>query len=267
MEHVLAKIETHVSPDAMAAGTPVGLKVGHISYAADIVREFTDDTGATPKLMLLMKMAESLTCDQFQDQMKQAQKLASDMDSQFGFVPVEGTKKNSERYGPRRNVLNTQISTARQVFGAYKLVPEAFKEVKSFNAAVSLARQTLDDNNVSWDGTPIPSDQQKEQKKALRDVNKAEDALMERYPQQDGESIKDYKLRLATMLDAEVDNQKATALFKAMVKEHGSPENVLNICRELIRLNAQPVFLDETAQYFWEEAQIIRMGEMMESQD
>jgi len=267
MEHVLAKMESHVSPEAMAAGTPVALKVGHVSYAADIVREFTDDTGATPKLMLIAKMAESLTCDQFQEQMKQAQKLASDMDSQFGFVPVEGTKKNSERYGPRRNVLNTQISTARQVFGAYKLVPEALKEVKSFNAAVALARQTLDDNNVSWDGTPIPSDQQKEQKKALREVNKAEDALMERYPQQEGESIKDYKIRLATMLDAEVDNQKATALFKSMVKEHGSPENVLNICRELIRLNAQPVFLDETAQYFWDEAQTIRMAEMMEQND
>lgn len=267
MEHVLAKMESHVSPEAMAAGTPVALKVGHVSYAADIVREFTDDSGATPKLMLIAKMAESLTCDQFQKQMKDAQKLASDMDEQFGFVPVEGTKKNSERYGPRRNVLNTQVSTARQVFGAMKIAPEAFKETKSFNAAVTQARALLEEKNVYWDGEPIPSDAQKDNQKAMRAINKAEDALMERYPQEEGESIKDYKIRLAGLLDDEVSNQKVANIVKAMVKEHGSMQEVLNLCREIVRINADPEFLDETAQYYWDEAQTIRMAEMLEQND
>lgn len=212
MENVIATLPQKLSPAAVAEAKPDSLATGHVSFASDLVNEFTNDTHNTTRIALLTRMASQLTCEQFKEECKKAQEIASTIDAASGFTKPEGSK-GADQYGPVRRVLNQRLSEAKQLFGVFKQQPELLKE-KGYGPALSAARQFLDSKGIKWDGSKAPTDEQK----AAKATSKALTEVMHDNPQQAGETLGQWMLRCEGLVQNKLEQQQEEKKEKAFEK-------------------------------------------------
>jgi hypothetical protein len=216
MNNVIADLPGLVSEQAMNTPTPHALKTGS-SHAGAIFNAFTDDSGESAKTALMRSLAvdKKLTYQEFEDQCKDAQKLADNVDQAAGFVPEKGTKDINKRYGIKRRVLNQRLSEAKRLFGVFKQAPEVL-EKKGYQAALVAARAWLDENKVQWDGAPKLDKEEKEAKEEKDAVGLARTTAMINNPQKDGEDLPAYLERITSVVE-QAGEQARAELFVSKV--------------------------------------------------
>lgn len=253
MENVINTLPARVSPEAMQQGTPEGLKVGHLSIASDIFETFGNDSDNT-KVQVVARWADALTCDQFAKECKDAQEIADKTDAACGFVAPKDAK-GTEKYGPKRRLINSRMSEAKALFGVYKINPDVLKE-KGYWAAIQAAREFLDSKGVKWDGTPRPSDEVKASRKLNKELSEADMAVRKDHPMEEGENYKEYVERIAPLVD-EYREAMQVAKIVEKLKELGTEELVNMAIFEVIK-SYGPDHMDLCAQQLHEEAEELR---------
>jgi hypothetical protein len=252
MDSVLANIEGSVSPAAIAAGSPTALKTGHIQWGADLYNTFAAEATESTKVKVIVQIAEAgLTPEEFKGQCKKACEMADANDKANGFTPKEDAK-GTEKYGPIRRVLNQRLSEAKQIFGAYKVKPEALKE-KGYWAALAAAREVLAEKGCNWDGSNA-NPEAKKAAKASREMQKAiADVLTANPMAQPSELIEQAKQKA---FDNEVD-----AAVEAITKKFGKGDILRNACVKILSTISTPEEMDSYVQHFGTEAMNIRLTE------
>lgn len=252
MENVLSNIEGSISPAAIAAGTPVALKVGHIQYGADLYNAFAAEATESTKVKVIIQIAEAgLTPYEFKAECKKATELADTNDKANGFTP-KADAKGTDKYGPIRRVLNQRLSEAKQIFGAYKIKPESLKE-KGYWAALAAAREVLTEKGCNWDGSNANPEAKKAQK-ASREMQKAIADVLSANPMvQPTELIEQAKEKA---FQNEVD-----AAVEAITKKYGKGDVLRVACVKILSAISTPEEMDGFVQHFGEEAMQIRLQE------
>lgn len=251
-ENILNQLQ-HCSVEAVNAPKSHQLKSGTVSCASDILAAFSDDDTSNTKMDTLKRIALDLglTCEEFKDECKQAQKLADQVDALNGFV-----SSDDERYGIKRRVLNQRLSEAKRLFGVFKAAPDVLKE-KGYNSAVVAARQWLLSNNRQWDGVPVPPDTSREIKAAARAFKRVTTST----PMKAGESIKDYQSRLEPLVEAALAadrQQEFEATVNKLVKKLAENEDgdvLVTACLRL--LESQSIAEIADAISYLSEAKVI----------
>jgi hypothetical protein len=210
MENVLVKVMETSSPAAVNAGAPVALKVGVVSYASDILETFTKDAEDTSRLDTLRRVADQLTCEQFKDTLKEAQKMADAIDAANGFKPAEKPQSIEERYGLKRRVFNQRMSEAKRLFGVLKQAPEVLKE-KGYFQALNASREWLKSNGKEWDGATSLTKEEKAMKADSKVAQAALADVMAANPMIPGESIGAYNARITAIAEKAVADAKEKA--------------------------------------------------------
>lgn len=221
--NVLATLTEKVSPVAMAAGAPEGLKVGHISHADDLFKAFTADVFENTKVNVIRNIAitAGLTCEEFKAECKKAQAKADETDALTGFVKEAGAK-GQDQYGPTRRVLNSRLGEAKNLFGVFKQAPDILKE-KGYVAALSIAREYLAEKGVKWDGSKAATEEQKQAKAKIAAVAEA----MALNARTEGETREEWLIRvddIATeklaQAEEEVFNKGVKKLYESLTEKH-----------------------------------------------
>ena len=254
MEHVLATLESKVSPEAMNTPAPEGLKTGHINAGMSLYGAYAkDETTVSTALETIFSLADTLTQDQFATACKDCQKVASNEDAAYGFVEVAGSK-GQDKYGPRRRVINARMSEAKVLFGVQKMNPAILKE-KGYWAAVSTARDYLDAKALKWDGNTKPTEQQREQQKTVRANDKAIKAAMEQMPRDPGQSLTDWLLNggddLAQAIQADQEFEESLQALQKIGPVAKMPELFFRYMKKFV----EPTKMHILAQDLHEEAQ------------
>lgn len=195
MENVIASLESKVAPAAVSAGTPAALTVGHINYGKELFDLYAREDAQDTTVKAIIRMADVLTCEQFAEQVEKAQEIATATDAALGFKAPEDAK-GAEKYGPKRRLINSRMSEAKQIFGAQKLNPQCLKE-KGYWAAVQAARDFLTNKGVKWDGQRAKTAEEKAVARENKENNEAIELAKQVLPQLPGESIKDWMIRCA----------------------------------------------------------------------
>ena len=235
--HALAVI---ANQGAQQINKPDALKAGHENFAESILNTFATDVGQSSKFDLICSIVDSgLTCEEFDAQLKQAQKLASNIDEVNGFIP--DTSKGApvtKRYGPRRNILNTQASMMRQVFGAMKQTNGqlVFVGVSTFSVALHTARTWLEDNGKTWDGNNVPDKVTREVKAKNRQMAQAHEEVKKANPQWAGETWAQYQARTLELVDDYVIKAKDAQAWKFLVELYGSEDGVMEFLERTVAI-------------------------------
>lgn len=195
MENVIANLESKVAPAAVAAGTPAGLNVGHINYGKELFDLYAREDANDTMVKTIIRMADALAVDQFAKEVGKAQEIATATDAALGWKAPEGAK-GAELYGPKRRLINSRMSEAKQIFGVQKVKPEILKE-KGYWAAVQAARDYLNNEGIKWDGQKKLNAEQRAVKKQNKESNEAVEIAKNELPQQPGESIESWMIRCA----------------------------------------------------------------------
>lgn len=251
MQNVILSLPSRVSPEAQAAGSPDALKTGHINYGKDVFDTFGNDDSQNFKVNRVQAWAEALTCDQFAEACKSAMEMADAQDLATGFV-IEPGAKGVDKYGPVRKVLNTRVSEAKTLFGTFKREPSLLKE-KGYWQAIQAGRDYLDAQNIKWDGTPKPTQEQKKARKANKEMEAALAATREQNPQQPGESIRDYMLRIADLADVVAENMEVDKIVASIVKLHTDKDTLFSGIFEFLKAQGAEQ-MEFFAQDLFEEA-------------
>jgi hypothetical protein len=203
-----------------------------IADAANVlVQQFAQPESTQARTRSIWTMATTLTVAEFQDAMTRALAQAAANDKAAGFIPAS-TAKGRDKYGPMQSTLATVASQCRQVFGACKIDPESIVSATPDGAVVNpdlfpnwskayeKARAFLADKGVDWTGKPVSEVKAARKAKAKR----ADDAdvlaeVMAAHPQQAGESMADYMVRIADDVAAESDKRHATKINESATKE------------------------------------------------
>lgn len=260
MNNVLANVASQVSPAAMAAGTPVALRVGHLNHAASLYSAFIVDAEkqglSVLETLREMAITSGLTCVEFQASFKAAQAIADATDKSSGFTPAEGAK-GIEKYGPKRRLLNQRGTEAKRLFGVFKLAPDELQE-KGYWSALTAARAYLDAKGLEWDGNKAEGKEAKELRKAGKLERETLAAVMEANAQQDGESRADYLVRIDEMAEEAVAsaqedafNKGVKTLFESLSKKHG-PETMGGIFWRMLE-TLEPEELETVRAWIQEE--------------
>ena len=196
MEHVLNTLESKLSETAMNTPTPVALRTGHIDYSLELFETFGNEEIEQSKVQILQRLAtkDFLTCSDFAAACKKAAERADEKDKMCGFTPAPQAK-GVDLYGPTRKVLNQRLSEAKQIFGVFRLNPDALKEMGYWKALAN-AREYLKEAQIKWNATKIDAPEVKAAKKESKESMQAITEMMATWPQLPGENRKDYLERI-----------------------------------------------------------------------
>jgi hypothetical protein len=231
--HVLERLQSTVSPAAMAAGTDPGLKAGKDVHAmaGELVSMYGNVTENSTALERIGAWAKVATVAEFAEACKKALETASTTDASNGFKPAEDAK-GQEKYGPVRKQIASRMSEARNLFGVLKMEPKALAN-KGYFAAVQAARAYLNDKQIKWDGRPAD----KEAKEASRTFKLRDQArIMARAAneRQQGETIEAYETRINGLLgdyvkelEAQTQSAHVKRVAESIVKQFGDDEAAL----------------------------------------
>lgn len=227
-----------------------------VANAAHIlVAQFSEPESTQSRTRSVWDMARILTCAEFDAAMSKALDTAKGMDTATGWKPAPDAK-GRDKYGPRQSTLATVASQCRQVFGASKIEPELFVSTPdggvvqadlfpNWSVAYKKAHDYLKDKGINWQGSPLSAEKQARQNK--REAGENADILAEvsaLHPKAMGESMADYMVRIAPMLDdaaekahADKVNESATKELTRLIKVYG--DSVADILEAMvIRHNA-----------------------------
>ncbi len=216
---------------APAVGTQQPAQQPVADAAHVLVAQFAQPESTQARTRAIWEMALSLTVAEFQDAMTRALTQAAANDKAAGFVPAS-TAKGRDKYGPMQSTLATVASQCRQVFGACKIDPESIVSATPDGAVVNpdlfpnwskayeKARAFLADKGIDWTGNTVSEVKAARKAKAKR----ADDAdvmaeVMAAHPQQAGESMADYMVRIADDVEAATQTKHAAKMAEAATKE------------------------------------------------
>lgn len=239
--HVLERLQTQVSPKAVAAGTDPGLKAGKDvhSMAGELVQMYGDVNENKTALERIASMAQTATVAEFAEACKKALETASTTDAGNGWEPKEDAK-GQEKYGPLRRQIASRMSEARNLFGVMKMDAKVLSN-KGYFAAVQAARAYLSEKQIKWDGRPAD----KETKEANRQFKLRDQARIQaraEHQQMQGESIEAYETRIngllgdfVTKLEESSRAEHTQKVAESIVKQFGDDEtSLLAACRLVI---------------------------------
>lgn len=236
MEHVLATLESTVSPAALAAGTNPALTVGKINVGKVLYDLYSEiDDKANTAVVHIIELSETYTPAEFRDAVKGAQEMATAQDAATGFKAKEGAK-GAELYGPARRNINTRMSEAKQIFGVAKMAPAVVRE-KGYFSALTAARDWLGLKGMKWDGARALTTDEKKAKKTQKANEEAIDMAKRVLPQMPGESIANYMVRVGAKAEAIKESLAIEQLLKQIqgLEEIASEDDVLSAVFEYIR--------------------------------
>ena len=255
-------IATLVAPSASAeaqkqqapAASPVSLA------AVTLLDQFGQAESTQSRVMALYYMAhDGLTCEEFDEACSEASTLAKQADKANGWIV--GDKKGRDAYGPRQSSLATQQTGMRQVFGVFRMQPDAIVKpgpsgfvnmdvMPVMSRAVTLAAAWLNSTNedgtkvpMNWRGVPLSQEKlSKARKNAQRADSAAFDAAAADHPQQAGEDDAQYEKRIealmpqyAEKLTAAATTEAAKKLWKKLIEKHGD-DGAVALVAELMHL-------------------------------
>ena len=203
-----------------------------VANAAHIlVAQFAQPESTQSRTRSIWEMALSLTVTEFSQAMDKALEQAKANDKAAGFTPASDAK-GRDKYGPMQSTLATVASQCRQVFGACKIDPESIVSATPDGAVVNpdlfpnwskayeKARAFLTEKGIDWTGNPVSEIKAARKAKAKR----ADDAdvmaeVMAAHPQQAGESMADYMVRIADDVASASDARHAKMVAEKAQKE------------------------------------------------
>ncbi len=203
-----------------------------VANAAQIlVAQFAQPESTQSRTRAIWTMALSLTVAEFSQAMDKALDQAKANDKAAGFTPASDAK-GRDKYGPMQSTLATVASQCRQVFGACKIDPESIVSATPDGAVVNpdlfpnwskayeKARAFLADKGIDWTGNTVSEVKAARKAKAKR----ADDAevmaeVMAAHPQQAGESMADYMVRIADDVASASDARHAKMVAEKAQKE------------------------------------------------
>jgi len=220
----------------------------HAQIAIELLDQFGQAESTQKRVEALFYMAtDGLTCEEFDACMSDALLRAKAADKATGWKPAEDAK-GRDLYGPRQSSLASNASNARQVFGCFKVSPEAIVKAgpsgvmhadlfPNFSNAYKLAVAELNRLKVNWKGQAISvMEQAAKAKKEHATAVDIETAAKLAHPQQAGETIEQWEARIEALLpDYEQQAQEAAAsdagakLYKSLVKKYGDEKLVESI--------------------------------------
>lgn len=217
MSHVLATLDSKATTESALASASKEM-IATLNYGAELYAAFSAASTAQNTVMDKLRyiaLDVGHTVQEFEADLKAAVAAADQADKDNGFVAPEDAK-GAEKYGPKRRVFNQRMSEAKQVFGVLKMEP-ATLEGKGYWNAVEAARAYLKERDLRWDGEVV-SAEAKARRAAHKLDTKAEMAVREANPQQEGESRAEWIARLEPMIEEqlEADTQEA---FNAKVQK------------------------------------------------
>ncbi len=209
-----------------------------VADAANVlVDQFAQPERTQSRTRAIWTMATMLTVTEFQDAMARALAQAAERDrlpiekGGNGFVPASGAK-GRDKYGPMQSTLATVASQCRQVFGACKIDPESIVSATPDGAVVNpdlfpnwskayeKARAFLADKGIDWTGNPVAEVKAARKAKAKRAASDdVEKQVKAQHPQMPGESMAQYLVRIAPMMDEAEEKAHATAVTESAAKE------------------------------------------------
>lgn len=248
--HPLTVIEQH-APAAPAARVVSSSGIDAANAGKQLVEMFADETGEATKVQAIQAMALSLTCGEFTDAVKKAKEIADSIDSLNGFKPAEGAK-GSDRYGPKRGVLNARMSEAKQIFGVAKQAPDVLREL-GYWPAVNTARKWLGDHGKTWDGNKAETADEKRTRKAQATEAAAMTQVMLANPQALGETRADYLTRIEAAMaeqvgkaQAESFDKRVQTIVESLKKQFGTEKDaLLEACNILLTEGQEAILLTE----------------------
>jgi len=202
-----------------------------VNAAHVLVAQFGQPESTQSRTKAIWTMATQLSVSEFSTAMEKALDQAKANDKAAGFTPASDAK-GRDKYGPMQSTLATVASQCRQVFGACKIDPESIVSATPDGAVVNSdlfpnwskayekARAFLQEKGVDWTGNTLSDVKQARKNKAKR----ADDAdvmaeVMQAHPQQAGESMADYMVRIADDVAEASDKRHATKMQEAAAKE------------------------------------------------
>ena len=203
-----------------------------VANAAHIlVAQFAQPESTQSRTRAIWTMATMLTVTEFSQAMDKALETAKANDKAAGFTPASDAK-GRDKYGPMQSTLATVASQCRQVFGACKIDPESIVSATPDGAVVNSdlfpnwskayekARAFLTEKGIDWTGNPVAEVKAARKAKAKR----ADDAdvmaeVMAAHPQQAGESMADYMVRIADDVASASDARHAKMVAEKAQKE------------------------------------------------
>lgn len=217
----------------------------HAQVAIELLDQFGQAESTQTRVMSLFYIAtDGLTCEEFDECMADALTRAKQADKAAGWKPAEGAK-GRDLYGPRQSSLASNASNARQVFGCFKVSPDAIAKpgpsgvmhsdlFPNFSAAYRMAVAELNRLKVNWKGQAVSvMEAAAKTKKANNAAIDIETAAKLANPQQAGETIEQWEARIEALLpefeQAATDSAASDAgakLFKSLVKKYGDEKLV-----------------------------------------
>jgi hypothetical protein len=196
-----------------------------------LVAQFAQPESTQSRTRAIWTMATMLTVSEFTQAMDKALEQAKANDKAAGFTPASDAK-GRDKYGPMQSTLATVASQCRQVFGACKIDPESIVSATPDGAVVNpdlfpnwskayeKARAFLADKGVDWTGNPVSEVKAARKAKAKRAASDGvEKQVKAQHPQMPGESMAQYLVRIAPMMDEAEEKAHATAVTEAAAKE------------------------------------------------
>jgi len=260
--HPLASlVAPSASAQAQATQAPPASPVS--LAAATLLDQFGQAETTQSRVMSLYYMAhDGLTNEEFDEACGEASALAKQADKANGWII--GDKKGRDAYGPRQSSLATQQTGMRQVFGVFRMQPDAIVKpgpsgfvnmdvMPVMSRAVTLAAAWLNSTNedgtkvpCNWRGIPLSQEKvQKARKSVARADAAAFDAAAAEHPQQAGEDDAQYEKRIEALMPQYAEKLKGAAvaeiaakLWKKLVEKHGAAD-AESIVIELNRLSLE----------------------------
>lgn len=219
----------HLVPPAEHVQQPQQQDVANAAHI--LVTQFAQPESTQSRTRAIWTMATMLTVTEFSQAMDKALDQAKANDKAAGFVPASDAK-GRDKYGPMQSTLATVASQCRQVFGACKIDPESIVSATPDGAVVNsdlfpnwskayeLARAFLTEKGVDWTGNPVAEVKAARKAKAKRAASDdVEKQVKAQHPQMPGESMAQYLVRIAPMMDEAEEKAHATAVTEAATKE------------------------------------------------
>ena len=200
-------------------------------------------------------VAAGLTCEEFDAAVKAAITCAAHADKQAGFVPADEAK-GRDKYGPKQSAMVQRASEMRQVFGYFKQAYGADAgqlPIMGYLETLKGARDYLKASGKQWDGSAIPSKEEKQEAKQTKAMAEATKAAMLSVKKAEGESTGAWFARVAQEAEntlvrqAEEQAQEKAQKAAQSIVDGFSTDDVYSIGLALIRGVLQAGYIDMDA--------------------
>jgi len=207
-QSVLASLESRTDTPAATAGRGAGLKTGTKFSGQYLYDRFVaNDKTEVTKLDIVRTMTE-LEVSTFKAVLADFVKVAKG----YADNAVEKHGKDSAQ----AHELSAKLKTAqnhqanmRNAYGAIRFAPDeltanGYTESTGYLVMAKIASAALKAKGIKWDGSAIPSQELAQQRKVAAAESKALSEVMAQEPRKDGESLKDYVVRMDEAVTAKI---------------------------------------------------------------